>query len=59
MIARVLTVKSTTDWKVRIGGRRASLPSLGSRCQPLLQRGRQAVRLARAVDRERVVLERD
>src|SRR4051812_4840538 len=26
MIERVLTVKSTTDWKVRIGGRPASLP---------------------------------
>ena len=58
MTARVLTVKSTTDWKVRIGGRRSSLPCAGGRCQAILQRGRQAMRLARAVDRERVVLER-
>ena len=31
MIARVLTVKSTTDWKVRIGGRRSSRPSRAAR----------------------------
>ena len=58
MIARVLTVKSMTDWKVRIGGASASWPLARLAPDLLLQGLRQLPRLARAVDRERVVLER-
>ncbi len=36
-IARVLTVKSTTDWNVRMGGRSASRPSFAWARDLLLQ----------------------
>ena len=58
MTARVLTVKSTRDWKVRIGGSSTRRFARASRAICCLQHARQQRRLPRAVDRERVVLER-
>ena len=54
----MLTVKSITDWKVRMGGSLGQLAALRLARDLLLQGLRQLPRLARAVDRKRVVLER-